>query len=233
MSFKLIMPMAGNGSRFSEQGYTVPKPLIAVDGKPMFVKAIDCLGLDFDEYIFIVKREHNLSEEIEKYFNEYICNSTIIELDETTEGAACTVLTADSYIQDNDSIMVCNCDQIIKWDNELWYTIPDSDGIILVFDEPTADPKWSFAQLDDWNKVIKVAEKDPISTWATTGHYYWKRWDTFRSSARAMIDADDRTNNEFYLCPVYNHTPGTIRAIPVNEMHGVGTPEDLNTWLNL
>ena len=64
-------------------------------------------------------------------------------------------------------------------------------------------------------------------------YYYWKRWDTFRSSARAMIDADDRTNNEFYLCPVYNHTPGTIRAIPVNEMHGVGTPEDLNTWLNL
>jgi len=227
MSFKLIMPMAGNGSRFSEQGYTVPKPLIDVEGKPMFVRAIECLNLKFDDYIFIVKREHNLTQEIEKYFN-----ATIIELDTTTEGAACTVLTADPCINDNDSVMICNCDQIIKWDSNCWHAMPDSDGRLLVFDEPTADPKWSFAELDESNNVTRVAEKDPISTWATTGHYYWNRWSTYKASAQSMIDADDRTNNEFYLCPVYNHTPGTIKAIPVSEMHGIGTPEDLQKWLS-
>ena len=60
--------MAGMGSRFAEEGYTVHKPLIDVNGIPMFVHAERTIGLDFDERIFIVRKEQNLSEEILKWY---------------------------------------------------------------------------------------------------------------------------------------------------------------------
>ncbi|KKL04319.1 hypothetical protein LCGC14_2617280, partial [marine sediment metagenome] len=54
---KIVIPMAGEGSRFSEAGYTVPKPLIEVSGKPMIQKVVENLPFDAD-FIFLVRQEH-------------------------------------------------------------------------------------------------------------------------------------------------------------------------------
>jgi dTDP-glucose pyrophosphorylase len=232
MSFKLIMPMAGNGSRFQSQGYTKPKPLIDVKGKPMFVFAVETIGLEFDDYIFIVRKEHNIVDAIKEYYP----TAKIVELDALTEGAACSVLTADAYLNDDDSVFISNCDQVINWNSENLISNKDSDGVILTFDCPERDPKWSFAETDTTGNVIRVAEKQPISDHATTGHYYWKSWKTYKHSANHMFVANDRFNKEFYLCPVFNYTIAlgcTVKTVNVKSMHGIGTPEDLQHWLSL
>lgn len=225
MSFKLIMPMAGNGSRFADVGYTDPKPMINVLGKPMFVHAVESIGLDFDDYIFITRKEHAIADAVKHWYP----NSTVVEIDKLTEGAACTVLLADPHIDNDDSVMVANCDQVIQWDTDKFD--PTASGNILCFHHPQRESKWSFAQVDSNNTVQRVAEKDPISDWATSGHYYWKRWAGYKDAAAHMISADDRTNGEYYLCPVYNHTVGTVKMIEIDSMHGIGTPEDLDAWL--
>lgn len=234
MSLKLIMPMAGNGTRFAQAGYTVPKPMIDVLGKPMFVRTIESIGLEFDEYIFIVRQEHNLKDSVLKYYP----NAHIVELDALTEGAACSVATAAPYMDADDSFCVCNCDQFFEWDSSQFEQYQKNDGVILLFKDSERNSKWSFAAYEPGSKrIFKVAEKEPISEYATAGLYYWKSWSIYMKSMKLMIDANDRTNNEFYLCPVYNHTlrlqNTTISGIIIDEMHGVGIPEDLERWLIL
>lgn len=233
MKLKLIMPMAGNGSRFASNGYTNPKPLIEVKGKPMFVRTIESIGLEFDDYIFIVRKEHNIKHRVLEYYPD----AKVVELDQLTEGAACSVATADTYLDDNDSVCICNCDQFFGWDSSEFEKHRDNDGAMLLFHDAERDPKWSFAAYEPTSqRIFKVAEKDPISEYATAGLYYWRNWGIYKQSLRMMIDANDRTNGEFYLCPVYNHTlrlqNKTISGILIDNMYGVGTPEDLQKWLD-
>jgi dTDP-glucose pyrophosphorylase len=228
------MPMAGEGSRFRDNGYIDPKPLIDVKGKPMFVRTIESIGLSFDDYIFIVRKEHNLKSKVLEYYP----NSKVVELDALTEGAACSVAAADPYLNDDDSVCICNCDQFFEWNSLEFENHKHNDGVILLFHDPVRDPKWSFAAYEpESERIFKVAEKDPISEYATAGLYYWRSWKTYMKSMKIMIDANDRTNNEFYLCPVYNHTlrlqNTVISGILIDEMHGVGIPEDLEEWLKL
>jgi NDP-sugar pyrophosphorylase family protein len=226
MTLKLVMPMAGMGSRFVQQGYSQPKPVIDVAGKPMFVRSVESIGIDFDDYVFIIQAEHNISKAILEYYPQ----AKIIELEQVTQGAACTVLKAQQFFEDTDSLFVCNCDNFMQWDKSKFVEQQHHDGIIMVFEETEQDPKWSYAQVED-GLVVKVAEKNPISKWATSGHYYWRSWATFVESANRMIEAEDTVNGEYYLCPVYNHTPGNVVTVQINNMQGVGTPEELQAWL--
>lgn len=226
--------MAGEGSRFTKVGYSKPKPMIDIMGMPMFVRAIESVGMQFDRYVFITKKDHDLRDEIRNYYP----NADVVELENTTEGAACTVLLADVFINDDDSVFVTNCDQLIEWDPKKFEEQKDdADGIIMLFHEPNRNPKWSFAAYEPQSsRIYLVAEKDPISEWATSGHYYWKSWKVFKDSANMMINDNDRVNGEFYLCPVFNHTlrmqNTVIKGVEVDKMIGLGTPEDLTAWRN-
>ena len=229
----LIMPMAGQGSRFADQGYTDPKPFINVRGIPMFVHSERCIGLWFTKHVFIVRKEQNLKEGILKYYPE----ATVVELEEETEGTACTLLAAREHYEDDGAIFIANCDQHVQWKSWMAAQIINQhevDGMIAVFPCPDRHPKWSYAELGQDKIVTRVAEKDPISDWATVGFYYWQDAREFTASAERMIAANDRVNGEFYTCPTYNYiTPGKyVRAMEVEKMQGIGTPEDLKLWLN-
>ena len=109
----------------------------------------------------------------------------------------------------------------------------DADGGIVTFH--ATHPKWSFAKVNDKGIVIEVAEKKPISTNATVGFYYWKHGSDFVKYAEEMIDKDIRVNNEFYVCPVFNQAiedGKTIRIKQIDKMWGLGTPEDLDYFVN-
>ena len=224
---KLIMPMAGLGSRFKEQ----VKPLIDVGGVPMFVHSERCIGIDFEERIFITRVEHNLKEVIHSYYPD----AHVIEIDYTTEGTACTLLLAREHYEDGSSIFISNCDQHVDWNYNTDWAV--HTGAIAVFNCPDRNPKWSYAQIDEHNHVTRVAEKDPISDLATVGWYYWRDGTQFIESAERMIQADDRVNDEFYTCPTYNHLLGhnddaTVVVFAVDSMQGIGTPEDMKEYEN-
>ena len=236
-SMNVLIPMAGAGSRFAEQGYTFPKPLIEVGNKPMIQVVVDNLNIQAN-YIFIVQQEHYEKYNLETVLNMVAPGCTIVQTSGMTEGAACTTLLAKEYINNEEPLIIANSDQFVEWNsNEVLYafTTEGVDGGILCFN--STHPKWSYAKLDENGFVSEVAEKQPISTNATVGIYYWSRGSLYVASAERMIERDIRTNNEFYVCPAYNELVedgGKIRVKTIKEdgMWGLGTPEDLKHFLS-
>ena len=162
-------------------------------------------------------------------------NCKIVEVDGLTEGAACTALLAKEFINNEQPLFFANSDQFVEWDsNEFFYKMNESgaDGGIVTF--KATHPKWSFAKLDENGLVCEVAEKNPISDNATVGFYYWKKGSDFVTFAEEMIEKDIRTNNEFYVCPVFNQAieaGKVIKSYEVKGMWGLGTPEDLDYFI--
>lgn len=230
----VLIPMAGAGSRFAKAGYTFPKPLIQVNGKPMIRVAIENLNIEAN-YIFVVQEEHIKKYNIDSMLKLIVPNCTIIASDGLTEGAACTALLAKEYIDNDKPLFFANSDQYVEWNSaEFMYLMQETkvDGGILTFKD--THPKSSFAKIDENNVVIEVAEKNPISDNATVGFYFWKHGSDFVKYAEQMIRKNIRVNNEFYICPVYNEAIADgkiIRTHQIEKMWGLGTPEDLNYFL--
>jgi HAD superfamily hydrolase (TIGR01509 family) len=234
-NLNILIPMAGLGSRFAKQGYTFPKPLIDVAGKPMIQVVVENLNIDAN-YIFLVQKEHYEKYNLKHLLNLISPNCKIIQVDGITDGAACTALLAKEYIDNDKSLLIANSDQYIDWiSSDTMYSLTNSfiDGGMLVFE--STHPKWSFAKLDSDGYIKRVAEKDPISNIASTGIYYYKRGSDFVKYAQQMIDKNIRVNNEFYICPVFNEFIADDKLLVtkyVEKMYGIGTPEDLTTFLN-
>tara|TARA_A100001015_G_C14992118_1_gene714443 strand:+ start:132 stop:1517 length:1386 start_codon:yes stop_codon:yes gene_type:complete len=233
-NLNVLIPMAGFGSRFKEAGYTFPKPLITMRNKPMIQIVVDNIALD-SKFIFLVLKEHNEKYNLKNLLNLITNNNCeIIEVEGVTEGAACTSLLAKKLIDNDEGLVIANSDQFIVWDSfKTMYSLTSSniDGGILTF--KSTHPKWSFAKLDENNFVQEVAEKKPISDDATVGIYYWKKGSDYVKYAEQMISKNIRVNNEFYICPVFNEAIKDNKKIitkGVDEMWGLGTPEDLEEF---
>lgn len=235
---KILIPMAGEGSRFTKEGYQFPKPLIDVNGRPMIQRVTE--NLDFNaEYIFLVRKEH-----LEKYAGlentlKQITNfrTTIVVVDSLTEGAACTALLAKQFIDTDEELLIANSDQIVEYEKQnftMLTQLTNVDAVIFTFN--ATHPKWSFVKVNLQGFVTKVAEKDPISDIATCGIYWYRKGSDFIKYAEQMILKNIKTNNEFYIAPVYNELikdGKTLIPFYVHKMWGIGTPEDLKSYLNL
>lgn len=236
----IVIPMAGMGSRFSTAGYKKPKPFIDVLGIPMIERVLINLYVPGANFYIITRKEHIKDESklILKLKKKFKLN--VILIDKLTEGTACTVLFARKYINNNLPLIIANSDQIIE--ANIIDFIKDAnrrnlDGSILTFVDKTKNPKWSFAKVNNKKFVVEVKEKCPISKFATIGIYYFKQGSYFINGAIDMIINNDRVNNEFYTCPVYNYIISNnqkvgIYNIPSNCMFGIGTPEDLNFYVS-
>ena len=230
----VLIPMAGAGSRFAAAGYTFPKPLIEVNGKPMIQVVTENLNVEA-HFIYIVQREHYDKYNLKQLLNLISPGCDIVQVDGLTEGAACTTLLAKELINNDEPLLMANSDQFVEWNsNECLYafTADGVDGGIVTF--RATHPKWSFAKLGDDGFVTEVAEKNPISDIATVGIYYWKKGSDYVKYAEQMIEKNIRTNGEFYVCPVFNEAIGDgkkIRVKDIPKMWGIGTPEDLNYFL--
>ena len=235
-NMNILIPMAGRGSRFETQGYTFPKPLIEVRGKPMIQVVVDNLNIRA-KYTFIVQKEHYEKYNLRYLLNLISPNCNIVQVNGITEGAACTTLLAKEFIDNDQPLLIANSDQFIEWDSSKTlysFSNSESDGGILTF--KASHPKWSYVKLNDEGYAEEVAEKKPISDNATVGIYWWKKGSEYVKYAEQMIKKNIRTNNEFYVCPVFNEAIQDNKKIIINEikkdgMWGIGTPEDLNYFL--
>jgi len=234
---KILIPMAGEGSRFANAGYTFPKPLIDVNGKPMIQTVVENLSFDAT-YIFLVRKSH-----LERYEGLKSTLTTIskgkieiVEVEELTEGAACTALLAKKFINDDEDLLIANSDQYITYSPQNFVSMKnhcsDTDGIVFTFN--ATHPKWSFVKTDTQGVITRVEEKNPISDIATCGIYWYRKGADFVEYAEKMIKKNVRVNNEFYIAPVYNELIADgKKLLPfyVHNMWGLGTPEDLNNYL--
>jgi HAD superfamily hydrolase (TIGR01509 family) len=229
----VVIPMAGLGSRFANAGYTLPKPLIPVNGKPMIQVVVENININA-RYIFIAMEEHAQEYTFDEIVREVTCDNYVLKtIDKVTDGSACTVLTIRDMIDNDAPLILANSDQYLEWDPyEFLVKSLEVDGLISCFE---ADhPKWSYARVDDTGRVTEVAEKRVISNLATTGIYYFSKGSQFVRCADSMISKNIRTNGEFYNCPIYNEIiaeGGNVGVHMCDRMWGIGVPGDLDVFL--
>lgn len=230
---QVVIPMAGEGSRFAQAGYTFPKPLIEIDRKPMIQAVVESLRIDA-HYIFLVR-----TQDFEKYQLGYLLNliapgCEIVQIPQKTEGAACTVLAAQHLIDNDRPLLVVNSDQLIEWNpHEVMHGFETADAGVVTFN--ASHPKWSYVRRNEEGFVVEVAEKRVISDEATVGIYYWSHGSDFvRHGWASVSKPENKVNGEWYLAPVLNETIACghkVRATRIEKMWGVGTPEDLSEYL--
>lgn len=224
----ILIPMAGEGSRFRDAGFKMPKPLVPVCGEPMIKRVIDNLGGPESHFIFVVQMRHIHEFGIDKTLRELAPGCNVIAVDGLTGGAAVTALRASAFIDNYQPLLIANADQLVHG-----WSLPDDkvDGVIYTF--YSKQMKWSYCAVGNYGRVWGVAEKQVISSYATCGIYYWRRGSDFVKYAKQMVDEGRRCNGEFYIAPVYNEAIEAgleIRVENVDAMHGLGTPEDLKVY---
>ena len=234
----VLIPAAGEGSRFAKQHWGKPKPFIDVDGKMMLEHVIANVCPANASPTVLLRAEHMKACDREVQLLRGM-GTTIRSVDRLTEGTACTVLLARTSFDNDRPLLIANSDQWVDFDCSAF--IDDClernlDGSILVFRDVLMDPKWSFARIDERGLVVEVAEKRAISDLATVGIYLFRRGSDFVRAAVDMIACNDRVNNEFYTCPTYNYMIRNgarigVYEVAANAMKGLGTPEDLTAFL--
>ena len=235
----IVVPMAGRGRRFADAGFKDPKPLIPVRGVPMIKLVIDNLTPRRPHrFVFICQREHVQAYGLEPKLAAWAPGSAIVQLDGVTEGAACSVLAAEAFLDDSP-LMIANSDQYLDVVIDDYLDgMEGLDGLIMTM--TATDPKWSFVAVDPQGLATEVAEKVPISDEATVGVYNFARGREFAAAAREMIAKDLRVNGEFYVAPVYNMLIEKGARIGIRNigaeaagMYGLGIPADLELFLSL
>ena len=224
----VVIVAAGRGQRFAPTSAMTPKPLITARGRPIMFWAIEGLALN-GRHMFVIRREAAQAG-LTHAIREIKPSCTFVLLDATTEGSACSALTAIESMPRNTPVLISNCDQYIDYDKAAFLAAIDKsgvDGAVLTF--TSIEPRWSFAAVHA-GRVMQVVAKRAVSDVALVGVYYWRRAGDFVRSARAMIAANARVENEFFVCPVYNGAiaaGANVIAFPVRTMTPLGTPEDI------
>ncbi len=237
----IVIPMAGEGRRFKEAGYSFPKPIIEIGGKTMIDVVVRNLKPAVEhKFIFVGLREHFETYDLHNILKKSTDNKfETVLLSGPTQGAACTVLSASSFINNDDELLIANADQFIKGGINAFIERARKetrDGSMVTF--PSSHPKWSYARTDKNGKVLEVAEKKVISDHATAGVYYFKTGKSFVSHAQDMIHKNIRHDEQFFVAPVYNELilddkKIFIDEVPIDSILGMGTPEDLKQFTDL
>lgn len=238
----IIMPMAGEGSRFLKEGWTTPKPLIELNGQPLFKHAISSVT-DKDiqmKYSFIVRQEHIDKYQIDKGVRSFLPEANLFSVVKTTRGAVETCLIAENAIADDDAVIVMDCDlefrskkfmEIIK--QILNKPIEEATGGALVSFESN-EPRYSYAALGEDGFVARTAEKEVISNHALCGAYFFASGRRFKQIAHLLLAEPAFTKPEYYVSLLFNYLlkdGEKVWLAPMEEYYSYGTPEELKRYL--
>ena len=233
-----LMPMAGEGKRFLDEGYIMPKPLIKINGIPMFVHAAKALP-KADLFIFICLKSHVIKFKIDKVIKSFFPKSKIIILDKTTNGQAATCLKAEKLLKKDDILTIGACDNGMhyskkKVDNK----IDKSDLVIWTFKSNKIVSKnpnmYGYIKTKKPDNAILVSCKKTISKFPGNDHtiigaFSFKKAETFLKYSKDLIKLNKKINKEFYLDSVAKlcvSSKLTVKVNLVNKYIGWGTPTD-------
>lgn len=234
--------MAGEGSRFLKEGWTTPKPLIELNGQPLFKHAISSVT-DKDiqmKYSFIVRQEHIDKYQIDKGVRSFLPEANLFSVVKTTRGAVETCLIAENAIADDDAVIVMDCDlefrskkfmEIIK--QILNKPIEEATGGALVSFESN-EPRYSYAALREDGFVARTAEKEVISNHALCGAYFFASGRRFKQIAHLLLAEPAFTKPEYYVSLLFNYLlkdGEKVWLAPMEEYYSYGTPEELKRYL--
>lgn len=238
----IIMPMAGEGSRFLREGWKTPKPLIELQGKSLFQRAIDSVLIEgvSMKYSFIVRQEHIDNYQIDEKIMKLLPQANVFSVMKTTRGAVETCLIAEPAIDDNDAVVVMDCDMEFRSKRysqliQQAISLPEEKtfgGALVSFE--SSDPRYSYAEVDDNMRVVRTAEKEPISNHALCGAYFFASGKMFKRIAHQLLEDGTHGKAEFYVSLLFNYLLAegkTVYLAPMEEYYSYGTPEELNRYL--
>ena len=238
----IIMPMAGEGSRFAKAGWTTPKPLIELNGQPLFKHAISSVSADDIKmkYSFIVRQEHIDKYVIDKGIKAFLPDANEFSVMKTTRGAVETCLIAESAIADEDAVIVMDCDlefrskMFIKIIREILSQSADeaNGGALVSFESDL--PKYSYAEVGEDGLVKRTAEKEVISNHALCGAYFFSTGKRFKEIAHQLLNEPEFKKPEYYVSLLYNYMLAEgekVQLAPMEEYYSYGTPEELQQYL--
>ena len=234
----IIMPMAGEGSRFIKEGWTIPKPLIELKGLPLFLRAVRSVTIEGVpmKYSFIVRKEHIERYQIDRRIKSLLPNANVLFVEKTTRGAVETCLMAENLMAEEDAIMVLDCDLEFRSrtfmdgiKNILELPSCEANGGMLVSFE-SLEPRYSYAEVDGNMIVKRTAEKEVISSHALCGAYFFSSAKGFLKAAHRLMNEPVFTKPEYYVSLLYNYLLAdgeTVRLAQMEEYYSYGTPEEL------
>jgi NDP-sugar pyrophosphorylase family protein len=231
--------MAGMGSRFTQNGYSVAKPMLPIHNVPMFLLVLyNLYGEELNSVTLIKQNSLNLLSYEELFESATGIKVNIINLDAPTNGAASTVALALEKLQSEMPVVIANSDQYVDMNVKVFYSAVlqnQNAGAILTMEDN--DPKWSYARVNN-GTISEVVEKEVISDYATVGIYGFRSSGVALNAINKMKSENFRVNNEFYLAPAYNFidsNEGKTVAVHLGKigkaMHGLGIPSDYESFL--
>lgn len=232
---KVLVPMAGDSTRFEEAGHQYPKNLVEIESQPLMervLRQLDGLG----DLICLVRQEENARFHTAEAVRLLVPGATVLEVPSLDSGAACTALLAIEEIEPDEPLLIFNGDQIVSHDlPEILGSFEDRDldGGVVVFE--AVHPRWSYVKTDDDGLVVEAAEKRPISTHATAGTYWFRRGSDFITALQGMILKDAHVDGRFYICPAFNemilHNARIgIHEIEPSEYFSLATPQGVELY---
>ncbi len=239
---QLLIPMAGAGSRFTAEGYTLPKPLIPVDGKPMIQAVVEYLPKT-DKQFFVLREEHvqelQIDKEIQKIFPHA---KTVIDPDPIGQATSC--MAARAVLDPSDSLLIGACDNGQLWDQSSWDELVagDLDAVLFTF-RNNATVSWNpnaygWVKMDENGNFDHMSVKIPISDTpmndhAVVGTFWFRKAQHFFDATDKMVAENDKINGEFYVDKVFDHCKALGQKVGVFEVDKYicwGTPNDLKTY---
>jgi NDP-sugar pyrophosphorylase family protein len=235
---QVLMPMGGLGTRFRAVGISTPKPLIEVDGAPMFRRALASLApWPGDTEVVVVVRaaddaEHGLARQV----REVEPSASVVLLDHDTRGAVETCLVARHELDPDEPLVIMDCD--IAFASPEWFAAMDRatgrqelDALLLSF--RSTEPRYSFAEVGDDGLVRRTAEKQAISTDALMGVYTFTRARTFLEAADRLMERQiGAAMPEYYVSLAFNEliASGSRVGLVRGDFYSFGTPEELAAY---
>lgn len=248
---RILMPMAGEGKRFADAGYKIPKPLIPTtdrrDGNqyPMVICAMRDVPEEYSnnsQPIFVIRTDYY--KDIRHVILKYFPNAKLIGVDHLTEGQACTCLLAKDMINNDESLFIAGCDNGMVYDKKA-FDLVSQEADVLVFtyrnDESVlANPNaygWVFTN-GNTDRVTGISVKKPISDNPLNDHavvasFWFAKGSDFVRCAEEMISANDRVNGEFYVDKIIHYCLKNgldTRVFEIERYIGWGTPKDYERY---
>tara|TARA_A100001515_G_scaffold8245_2_gene6909 strand:- start:5056 stop:5796 length:741 start_codon:yes stop_codon:yes gene_type:complete len=231
----LLVPMAGKGQRFLDEGYQVPKQFIDVGGKSMLEWSFRSFNWEDCEVVFVVRKEQVDKWQVDTKLQSIFGNDIkIVVSDGDTEGTVCSCLLAKNYINKDVPLGITTLDVYFRPHFDMKSIEASTlDGLLLTIE--TDNPAYSYSKLGHDGLVEKTAEKEVISNHGNVGFYCFSKGSDFVKYAEKLVAKNIRSKNEFYVAPLYNlliEDGLKIGTLSIDDQFHMGTPAELEYFLS-
>jgi len=247
---QVLIPMAGAGSRFSQKGYTLSKPVIPTTSRhhgrkiPMVVAAVEDLPAERASSFTFVVRDFHGSQGVTAEISRHVPGAQFITVSQLTEGQASTCLLAKDRINNTQPLLIAACDNGMDLPEKAFARLSaEADALIFTFrgnDAVLEKPEAYGWVRNEGERVTGVSIKQPISSTplndhAICGTFWFRHGQAFVAAAEAMLAANDRINGEFYVDQVFKyalHQGLRVKVLEISRYFCWGTPEDYAAYEN-